>query len=168
MRKTYRAVLSREELAIIGADVVADLASAADCESLPALCDRVGACFKRASEKHAGALSAMRAREEKNGDNTKRKPNFHSVQIACDLFTLGLVKLADDGADCPLATGSSAGIKHVRRWEDPEASVRSLAAAMHEVQTSLCEYNKYTKWWNGAVEHKPRLPTKWGSPRRSE
>ena len=80
--------------------------------------------------------------------------------IACDLFTLRLVELADDGADCPLATGSAAGIMHVRRSEDPAATIRSLAAATrrapHEVQTSLCEYNKYVKWWNGAENYKPR------------
>ena len=159
-RKTYRAVLNREELAIIAEDVVADLASVEDCESLPALCDLVRACIKRASEKHAGALAAMRAREKKKRDNTERKSTFHAVQIACDLFTLGLAKLADDGADCPLATGSAAGIKHVRRWEDSGATVRSLAAATgrapHEVQTSLCEYNKYVKWWSGADNYKPR------------
>ena len=38
-RKTYRAVLNREELAIIGEDVVADLASLDVCDSLPALCN---------------------------------------------------------------------------------------------------------------------------------
>ena len=42
-RKTYRGVLNREELAIIGADVVADLASVEDCESLPALSRIMGA-----------------------------------------------------------------------------------------------------------------------------
>ena len=82
------------------------------------------------------------------------------MQIACDLFTLGIVKLADDGADCPLATGSSAGIKHVQRWEDPDATVKTLAEQTgresHEVQTSLCEYNKYVKWWNGVESHTPR------------
>ena len=94
-------------------------------------------------------------------DNTRRELDFHSVQIACDLFTLGVVKLADNGADCPLATGSEDGITHVRRWQDPRATVKSLSEQSgrepHEVQTSLCEYNKYTKWWNGAENPKPRF-----------
>ena len=159
-RKTYRAVLNREELAIIGEDVVADLASLDVCDSLPAFCDHVDRSIKQASEKHAEALADMRVREEKQRDNTERKLSFHSVQIACDLFTLRLAKLADNGADCPLATGSSAGIKHVQRWEDPDATVKTLAEQTgrepHEVQTSLCEYNKYVKWWNGAESHKAR------------
>ena len=159
-RKTYRAVLNREELAIIGEDAVADLASLEVCDSLPALCDHVDRAIKQASEKHTVALADMRAREEKPQDNTERKLNFHTVQIACDLFALRLVKLADNGADCPLATGSSSGIKHVQRWEDPDATAKTLAERTgrepHEVQTSLCEYNKYVKWWNGAESHKPR------------
>ena len=71
-RKTYRAVLNREELAIIGEDVVAALASLEVCDSLPALCDHVDRAIKQASEKHTVALADMRAREEKPQDNTER------------------------------------------------------------------------------------------------
>ena len=159
-RKTYRAVLNREELAIIWEEVVTDLASLETCASIQDLCDHLDNSIKQASKKHAEALADMRVQEEKKRDNTERKLNFHAVQIACDLFTLGLVKLADNGVSCPLATGSKAGITHVRRWENSEATVESLAEETgrepHEVQTSLCEYNKYVKWWNGQEEPKPR------------
>ena len=92
-----------------------------------------------------------------------REPRFHAVQIACDLFTLGVVTLEDNGmSGCPLATGSMKGIFHVQNFEkDPDATVESLAVATgrepHEVQTSLCEFNKYVLQWNGAKNIKPRL-----------
>ena len=75
-----------------------------------------------------------------------------------------LVELDDNGCDCPSATGSRAGLKHVLRWENNLAAttIKSLAEATgrepHEVQTSLCEYNKYVKWWNGSANYKPRKP----------
>ena len=160
-RKTYRAVLNREELAIIFEEVATDLASVETCASLQNLCDDLARSIKQASKKHAEALANMRVREAKKQDNTERKLNFHTVQIACDLFTLGHVKLDDNGADCPLAIGSHAGIMHVRRWEDAEATVQSLVGETgrlsHEVQTSLCEYNKYVKWWNLQEMPKARL-----------
>ena len=159
-RKTYRAVMNRHELAIIWSDVVSELACVRMCESLVDLRDFICASVARASETHASALSVMRVQRSQDQDNTARTPNFHAVQIACDLFVLGLIKLRDGGADCPLATGSTAGLRHVRRLEDSEATIKSLAQKTgrkaHEVQTSLCEYNKYVKWYNGAEEYKPR------------
>ena len=105
-------------------------------------------------------MAEMRSREDKKKDNMQRELNFHSVQIDCDLFTLGVVKLVDNGTTCPLGIGSKAGITHVRRWENAEATVESLAKETgrqpHKVQTSLCECNKYVKWWNGQEEPKPR------------
>ena len=159
-RKTYRAVLNREELAIIFEEVAADLARLETCTSIKKLCEYFANSIQQASEMHAHTLAKMRAQENKPRDNTGRKLNFHSVQIACDLYTLGLVRLDDNGADCPLSTGSSAGIKHVRRWERKAATVQSLANETgrqpHEIQTSLCEYNKHVKWWNGQQEPKAR------------
>ena len=108
----------------------------------------------------AKELELMRTRKRKAQDNTRRKLRFHAVQIACDLFALGLVKLHDKGRVCPFCTGSRAGIERVRRWENPAATVQTLAVQTgrqaHEIQTSLCEYNKYVKWWNGQDEPKPR------------
>ena len=160
-RGTYRAVLSRGELSIIGKQVIEDIASLDLVESIAALCAHIKMSVKRAGDNRRTELAAMRQREGKEVDNTRRELDFHSVQIACDLFTLGVVKLADNGADCPLATGSEDGITHVQRWEDPRATVKSLSEQSgrepHEVQTSLCEYNKYTKWWNGAENPKPRF-----------
>ena len=140
-RKTCRAVLGREELAIIADVSITDLASIEYADSHSTLCDHITSCIKRAGESHAIALTEARG-EGKRG-NTERKLTFHAVQIACDLFTLGIVRLADNGADCPLGTGSAAGIKLVQRWEAEEATVKSLAEQTRreprEVQTSLCD-----------------------------
>ncbi len=154
-RKTYRAVLNRKELSIIYDTVAEDLASLDRCASLDNTSDKIVAAIREAGEKHAEELSDTK-------HNTERKLDFHPMQIACDLFTLGLVKLDDNGCDCPSATGSRAGLKHVMRWENNLAAttIKSLAEATgrepHEVQTSLCEYNKYVKWWNGSANYKPR------------
>ena len=145
-------MLNRGELAILFGEVAASLAKLETCASIQELCGQFASSLKQASEKHTKALASMRVQEEKPRDNTERKLNFHAVQIACDLFTLGLVQLDDNGADCPLSTGSNSGMKLVRRWEDQEATVKSLAQKTgrqpHEIQTSLCEFSKYTRWFN--------------------
>ncbi len=152
-RDTYRPVLSKKELSIIYADVAEELASLDRCASLNDASDKIAAAIRAAGEKHAEELKDTK-------HNTERKLDFHPVQIACDLFTLGLLELDDNGCDCPSAKGSRAGLAHVRRWEDKQATIKSLAEKIgrepHEVQTSLCEYNKYVKWWNGAESYKPR------------
>ena len=139
---------------------IAELTELNTCESLEKLSALILSSIARSAKKHATDLANLRADKAKKVDDKVRQSNFHSVQIACDLYTLGLVKLDDNGADCPLAIGSSAGIKHVHRWEDKKATIKSLAEQTgrepHEVQTSLCEYNKYVKWWNGAEKYKPR------------
>ena len=62
---------------------------------------------------------------------------------------LGLVTLTD-GKTAPLAKGSRAGLARVRKQVDESAPIGNLALAIgreeHEVQTSLCEYDKYYAW----------------------
>ena len=81
-------------------------------------------------------------------DHQKRQVKFCSLQIACDLMSLGLVHVRDT-SDCPTTIGSDRGLKRVREY-DPQATVKSLAEQTgreaHEIQTSLCEYDKYCRW----------------------
>ena len=63
-RKTYRAVLNREELAIIFENVAANLARLETCASIQELCGQFASSIKQASEKHAETLANMRAQEE--------------------------------------------------------------------------------------------------------
>ena len=83
---------------------------------------------------------------------TPRDLEFHSLQIACDLYSLSLLRIKHVES-CPLATGSRRGLAHVRRWEDPRATIESLANQLgrpaHTIQTSLCAYDKYIRWTNG-------------------
>ena len=62
---------------------------------------------------------------------------------------LGLLRLEDDGRHCPLATGSRRGLCWVR-LSQPSATLDSLRRQLqreaHEVQTSLCEFDKYISW----------------------
>ena len=62
---------------------------------------------------------------------------------------LGLETLTD-GKTAPLAKGSRAGLARVRKQFDESAPIGNLALAIgreeHEVQTSLCEYDKYCAW----------------------
>ena len=62
---------------------------------------------------------------------------------------LGLVTLTD-GKSSPLAKGSRAGLARVRKFFDQSACIGNLAISIgrqeHEVQTSLCEYDKYCAW----------------------
>ena len=140
--------------------MIENIAACSAYESLSDLCDYIKQSVKHAASNHHDDLAMMRLRENRAKENTQRDLNFHSVQVACDLFTLGIVELTDGGAKCPLAIGSEGGIAHVKRWEDPRATLTSLSEQLrrepHEVQTSLCEYNRYVKWWNGVENHKPR------------
>ena len=83
--------------------------------------------------------------------NSHRKCSFHSVQLACDLFAMGIIDVKDP-SDCPLAKGSRAGLKHVVRFEG-KTTLKELAVQnkrqAHEIQTSLCEYDKYVRWSSG-------------------
>ena len=143
-RKTYRAVYSRQELAIMLDDVCLELASVDESASLHALAAKVRETFKMAAEKH----DELRMLKKQN---THRKCSFHSVQLACDLFAMGIIDVKDQ-SDCPLAKGSRAGLKHVRRREGnttlKELAVQNKRQA-HEIQTSLCEYDKYVRWSGG-------------------
>ena len=69
-RKTYRAVLNREELAIIFEDVAANLARLETCASIKKLCEYFANSIKQASEMHAHTLTQMRA-QEKNDETTQ-------------------------------------------------------------------------------------------------
>ena len=72
----------------------------------------------------------------------QRNLEFHSLQIACDIYSLALLRVKN-ASDCPLATGSRRGLAHVRRWEDKKATIKSLAESLgrpaHTIQTSPCE-----------------------------
>ena len=84
--------------------------------------------------------------------NLQRRLEFHGLQIALDLLHLKVVQLQDP-SQCPLAKGSRAGLKWVRMHEDSTATIQSLSRATgragHEVQTTLCEYDKYVSWSKG-------------------
>ena len=110
-RRTYRAVMNRRELAIIGAEAVTLLSATEVSESLVTLRDHVAACVHAAAAHHVTELADMRARTGKAADNTKKALEFHALQIACDLHSLKLVQLSDNGASCPLATGSASGTR---------------------------------------------------------
>jgi len=131
-RKTYRAVVNKRRLAEMVPRVAKRLSKKSKSASLTRLRDRVMRYFS----------------DETEG----RRLEFHSLQIACDLYSLALVRVRD-ASDCPLSTGSKRGMRHVRRWEDAAATVASLAVRVgrpaHTIQTSLCEYDKYVRWWNG-------------------
>ena len=133
-RKTYRAVVKKAVLAKITPRIAKRVAKRSKAKSLHTLQKRL-----------------LRYFEEETG--RPRKLEFHSLQIACDLYSLGLLRVKD-ASDCPLSTGSRRGLVHVRRWEDATASIKSLAANLgrpaHTIQTSLCEFDKYVRWSNGA------------------
>ena len=79
----------------------------------------------------------------------QRKLKYHSLQIALDMYNLGLVEVADT-SDCPLEAGAKRGLARI-----PGGTVKGLAALAgreaHEVQTALCGYNKAEKAnWRGA------------------
>ena len=79
-RKTYRAVLSREELNIIHRSVTAALSNVTRAASLEALRDRVDMCIKSSAENHQQELLLAGTR----GNAQYRKLCFHCLQIACD------------------------------------------------------------------------------------
>ena len=149
-RKTYRAVLSREVLASTVAASATRLAAALDepQRDFFALRDTV---------LHALLL----------GSSSRRRPAFASLQIAFDLHSYGMARVADV-SDCPLAVGSRRGLGHVRRWEDRRACVVSLAACMGReapsAQTALCAYDKYVRWSARAAVGRLRFPST--APRR--
>ena len=130
-RKTYRAVVNKGKLSEMVPRIAKRLAKRSESKTLTRLHNRVLRYF---------------------GDATGRRLEFHSLQIACDLYSLALVSVRD-ARDCPLSTGSKRGMRHVRLWEDSEATVASLAVRIgrpaHTIQTSLCEYDKYVRWYNG-------------------
>ena len=132
-RKTYRAVVKKQALAKSVWQIAKRVNKKVKAKSLASLQNRI-----------------MRYFSEETGQN--RKVKFHSLQIACDLHSLSYVRVKDR-SDCPLTTGSERGMKHVRRWECPDATVKGLAETLgrpaHTIQTSLCEFDKYTRWSNG-------------------
>ena len=77
-----------------------------------------------------------------------KKLKHHSLQIALDLYNLGLVEVGD-ASDCPLTAGALRGLARI-----PGATVKGLATLTgreaHEVQTTLCGLNKAEKAnWRG-------------------
>ena len=126
-RHTYRAVVNKSVLAAGTLYVSHRLALRRSARTLQSLQERVNTTFKSFH---------------------KRNVRFHSLQIACDLMSLGLVRV-EDMSDCPLTVGSKRGLKWVRQY-DRSATVKSLAESTgreaHEIQTSLCEYDKYRRW----------------------
>ena len=135
-RKTYRAVLSKETLATVAPRIAKRVAKRTTARSLGSLTQRLTRYFQKETAKLG----------------KPRKLAFHTLQIACDLYSLALIRVKRP-SDCPLAIGSQRGLKHVRRWEDKGATIASLAVNLgrpaHTVQTSLCAYDKYVRWSNG-------------------
>ena len=72
-----------------------------------------------------------------------KKLKYHSLQIALDLYNLGLVEV-EDASDCPVTAGALRGLARI-----PGATVKGLATLTgreaHEVQTALCGFNKAEK-----------------------
>jgi len=132
-RKAYRAVVSKADLARVVPEIALKILKNRRSPSLPDLHKTVMGYFRDAG--------------------IPREAEFHSLQIAMDLMSYGLVKVEDQG-DCPLTTGSRRGMGHVKAWEDKGATVKSLAVLLgdpaHRIQTSMCEYDKYLRWSSGA------------------
>ena len=130
--KAYRAVVSKADLARVVQEISLKILKNRRSPSLPDLHKTVMGYFKDAG--------------------IPRAVEFHSLQIAMDLMSYGLVKVEDQG-ECPLTTGSRRGMGHVKAWEDKGATVKSLAVLLgrpaHSIQTSLCEYDKYVRWSSG-------------------
>jgi len=152
-RHTYRATLNRTELSVIAGELATQLAADRAGDSLVGLTEQIINKVKQiGSERHLD-LEYARAESGRFTDNTLRTVAFHGLQIALDLEGFRLYDILDNGAACPLATGSRGGLSHVRRWEDPNATIDSIATDLsrppRQVQTALCEYNKYVKWFAG-------------------
>ena len=77
----------------------------------------------------------------------EKKLASHSLWIACDPISLGLVEV-EDSTDGPTVIGSKRGLKRVHEY-DRSAMVRSLAEQtgreVHVIQTSLCKYDKHCR-----------------------
>ena len=159
-RHTYRATLSRHELAIIGPEVATKIAALTEALSLDELTKQLINIIKETGHEHRIDLESMRREQGKNCDNTQRCVAFHALQVAFDLEGFDLISIADSGASCPLATGSRSGLTHVKRWQTPTATIERLARELgvpaRLVQTALCEYNKYVKWFSGVDKIRPR------------
>ena len=142
-RGTYRPVLSGRELALVATDVAKHIASTHAVSNLIALRDLIVDALVFSGKQHPGTTM----------DNTQRACWFHSLQLAFDLVAFKIIRLEDDGASCPLAIGSRAGLSHVRAFEDKTASLLTLASlngrAPSIIQTALCEFDKYCRWYNG-------------------
>ena len=84
--------------------------------------------------------------------NFLRCPSFHSLQIGLDLWSSGICSCTSV-TTCPLAVGSSQGLRKIRQYSQIHETVESLSQKIGrtpaEIQTSLCCYNKYCKWLLG-------------------
>ena len=102
--------------------------------------------YMLARERSAPTLKALRQEVTRHFlEYQKRKLDFHALQIACDLMSLGLVEV-EDSTDCPTSIGSKRGLKRVHEY-DRSATVRSLAEQTgreaHVIQTPLRKYDEY-------------------------
>jgi len=159
-RHTYRATLSRNELAIIAPEVARRIAAQTESRSLDTLTKQIITIIKEVGHEYQIDLESMRQAHGKVADNTQRCVAFHGLQVALDLEGFQITSISDSGNSCPLATGSRSGLTHVKRWRDPNATIEKLAAELgvpaRHVQTALCEYNKYVKWFSGVDKIRPR------------
>ena len=127
-RKTYRSAMRKELLALALPFVAFKLAQRKESWSLYSLQQRIIRYFKQFQW---------------------RALHFHSLQIAMDLMVYDVLPIKNKD-DCPVTIGSRRGLARVRKTEGKEKTLKRLAVETgrepHEVQTSLCEYDKYCRY----------------------
>jgi hypothetical protein len=151
-RHTYHAVLNRDELSVIAITAAQRLASIDTVSTLKELVDQIIRTIQEVGGERAEELAALHP-NKKRTNNTQKALHFHSLQIALDLWGFGVIEVQDDARSCPLATGSKAGLEHVKRWEGRSETIVSLATRLDlpapVIQTTLCEYDKFVRWYSG-------------------
>jgi len=159
-RHTDRATLSGNELAIIATDVAIRIAAQIESLSLDTWTKQINTISKEVGHQYQIVPESMRKEQRKASDNTHRRVAFHGLQVALDLEGVRIITISDSSNSCPLAMGLWSGVTHMKRWQDPNATIEELAKELgvpaRHVQTALCEYNKYVKWFSGVDKIRPR------------
>ena len=159
-RRTYHAVLNKSEIKCLINSWADELQSVTTAPSIESLRDLIMQQVKNLGARHAEDIARAASAVGACASNTERNLKFHALQIACDLASLDYVAIGDGMTTCPTAVGSAEGLAHVRQFENSASTIESLSAqlgrsAVH-IQTALCEFNKYCKWYCGAMMVRPR------------
>ena len=154
-RHTYHAVLNRDELSVIAVPAAQRLASIDTVSTLKELVDQIIRTIQEVGGERAEELAALHPKKKRTNNTQKANQQYaeNSLQIALDLWGFGVIEVQDGARSCPLGTGSKAGLEHVKRWEGHSETVVSLATRLDlpapVIQTTLCEYDKFVRWYTG-------------------